>query len=395
MAENGVLFVDDEAKALKYFTKAFAHRFSVFSAASAEDALKVLEAHHAEIGVIVTDQRMPESTGVDLLKIVRREYPHTVRILTTAYSELDLLIEAINSGAVYSFVTKPWQLDDLERTLVSAFEHYEKEIRDHQLLEQKLDEFQAKILEGHSYDIALIAAKIGHYVHNALCPVTLLIDELLKKKASAHLPDGFLENVGTHIHEIARMLKDLAHVSETPADSQFRPLDVSKALSRSLSHAEIFRAEKGIRIEKEILGEIPEIIGVPSQIEKLFRFMISEEIVSLPADSLVRLRLSAHTGDGEILGVKIEFEDFAPIRPDLRPESLLHPFNLRGTNPREFGIFLASSYFIASHHQGSLTVRIKEDKGLLFTFLLPCDPGSVRDSNASVARNSRPDRNVA
>ncbi len=389
MVRNGILFVDDEAQTLKYFTKAFAHRFTIFSAGSTEGALRLLEIHHEKIGVVVTDQRMPESTGLDLLKIVRRQYPRTVRILTTAYSELDVLIDAINTGAVYSFITKPWQLEDVERTLVSAFEHSEKEIRDHQLLEQKLDEFQARLLEGHAYDIALIAAKIGHYVHNALCPVTLLIDELLEKKDFANLPEGFLAGVGARIHEISRMLKDLAHVSEPPADAQFKPLDVLPALDLALSHAETYRAEKRIRIEKEILGEIPRIVGVPSQIEKLFRFMISEEMVSLPPDSLVRLRLGAHTADGEILGVKIEFEDFAPVRSDIQAESLLHPFNLRGTNPREFGIFLASSYFITSHHGGSLTVRIKEDKSLLFTFLLPCEPDKISASNSRQASRFR------
>ena len=387
MTEKGVLFVDDESKALKYFAKAFSPRFAVFSAASASEALRVMEAHHAEIGVIVTDQRMPEFSGVELLKKVRRQYPHVVRILTTAYSELDLLIDAINTGAVYSFVTKPWRLEDLERTLLSALEHYEKETADHQLLEQKLDEFQAEILEGHTYDIALIAAKIGHYVHNALCPVTLLIDELLEEKEASKLPEGFLSGVGTQIQEVARMLKDLAHVSQPPSEREFKPMSVSKALDRSLAHAEIFRAEKGIRIEKEVLGEIPEIVGVPSQIEKLLRFMISEEIVSLPARSLVRLRLSAHTGDGEILGVKIEFEDFSPIRPDISPDRLLHPFNLRSANPREFGIFLASSYFIANHHGGSLTVSIKEDKSLLFTFFLPCERTASAGKTPLVPRN--------
>jgi FixJ family two-component response regulator len=373
MTRNGILFVDDEAKALKYFAKAFADQFTVFSATSAAEALCVLEAHHREIGVIVTDQRMPEASGVDLLKIVRRQYPRTVRILTTAYSELDLLIEAINTGAVYSFVTKPWQLEDLERTLLGAFEHHEKERREHELLEQKLDEFQAEILEGHTYDIALIAAKIGHYVHNALCPVTLLIDELLKKDGTSQVPREFLEGVGTHIQEVARMLKDLAHVSEPPPRSRFKPMDVVEALDQSLSHAEVFRAEKEIRIDKEVIGHIPPIIGVPSEIEKLFRFMISEEIVSLPARSRVSLRLEPHIVDGEVLGVKIEFEDFAPVRAGVQPENLLHPFNLRGTNPREFGIFLASSYFITNHHDGSLTVRIKEDKSLVFSFFLPCE----------------------
>lgn len=374
---DGVLLVDDEAKALKYFARAFAHRFTVFSAGSAAEALEVLAAHHEKIGVIVTDQRMPESNGVELLQIVRREYPHTVRILTTAYSELDLLIQAINSGAIYSFVSKPWQLDDLERTLVGALEHHETETRNHQLLEQNLDQFQEKIREGHTYDVAQIAAKIGHYVHNALCPVTLLIDQLIEEK-DRDLSGEFLESVRAHVGEIARTLKDLAQISVPPDPADFRPIDLSQTLEHAFACTEILRREKTIRFECETATGLPPILGVPEQIEKLLRFMIAEEVVSLPAGSVVHVRMRASGGDDEAPGVRIEFEDFEAIRPNTCREKLLHPFEVRGANPREFGIFLASSYFIANHHGGSLTVKIKANDSLLFAFQLPAaDAGSI------------------
>jgi len=337
--------------------------------------------------VIVTDQRMPESTGVDLLKLVRKRYPHTVRILTTAYSELDLLIEAINTGAIYSFVSKPWQLEDLESTLVSALDHYESQITDHRLLEQKLDDLRAKILENRTYDVALIAAKIGHYVHNALCPVTLLIDQLLDERESrAPLSNDFLRSVNAHIHEIANTLKDLAQISLPPSSAAFCPLALSDLLARSIANSEILRREKGLRVETEIAEGIPTISGVPAHMEKLFRFMIAEEVVSLPANSLVKVRVAPHCGDGQTVGVTIEFEDFAPVTSNATPDSLLHPFNLRGGNPREFGVFLASSYFIARHHGGTLNARIKEDTGLIFTFFLPCQPQTSGDANQELVK---------
>jgi CheY-like chemotaxis protein len=387
MGRKGVLLVDDEAMALKYFSRAFAHRFTVYSASSAEEALRVLEENHPNIGVIVTDQRMPESSGVELLKVVRKRYPRTVRILTTAYSELDLLIEAINTGAVYSFVSKPWQLEDLENTLFGALEHYEKEVRDHLLLEQKLDDLRAKILENRTYDVALIAAKIGHYVHNALCPVTLLIDQLLDESESrAHLSNEFLRSVNAHIHEIATTLKDLAQISAPLRQDDFEPLDLPELLARAIEGTEILRREKGLRIETEIAPGIPTILGMPAQIEKLLRFMIAEEVVSLPASSVVHVKLSPHSADGEELGVKMEFEDFEPVASDAVTERLLHPFNLRGANPREFGVFLASSYFVARHHHGSLTARVKPDRGLVFTFFLPCHPEKGGDTKLEGAK---------
>src|SRR5205814_8576583 len=123
-------------------------------------------------------------------------------------------------------------------------------VRDHQLLEQKLDDLRARILENRTYDVALIAAKIGHYVHNALCPITLLIDQLLNESESrANLSNEFLRSVNAHIHEIATTLKDLAQVSVPLRVEEFVPLDLPRLLERSIAGTEILRAEKELRIE--------------------------------------------------------------------------------------------------------------------------------------------------
>jgi CheY-like chemotaxis protein len=375
MEKKGVLLVDDEAMALKYFSRAFGNRFTVYSAASAREALEILDSHRDEIGVIVTDQRMPESSGVELLKIVRTRFPQTVRILTTAYSELDTLVEAINTGAVYSFVTKPWEIENLERTVAGALDLHQTQIQNAELLEAKVQELKARLLVDRAYDVGQISAKIGHYVHNALCPLTFLIDQLLDRTQTGDAYSiEFLQSVRDHIYDVARTLKDLEQASVPPARTECRTLNLEAMFDQALARTEIIRTQKRLRIEKTASTAIPTIKGSPEQIEKLFRFMIAEEIVSLPPDSLVRVQFGAHEADGETLGVKIEVEDFVPVSPQVCPESLLHPFNLRGSNPREFGIFLVSCYFIVRHHGGSLTARIKDDNGLSFSFFLPCEP---------------------
>ena len=106
-----------------------------------------------------------------LLKIVRDRFPHTVRVLTTAYTEMDLLVEAINTGAVYSFVSKPWEVSELAKTLSGAMSQHESQLHEAALLDQTIEDLREKLLEDRAYDVGLVAAKIGHYVHNALCPV--------------------------------------------------------------------------------------------------------------------------------------------------------------------------------------------------------------------------------
>src|SRR2546426_11157877 len=94
--KHAILYVDDEEKSLKAFTRAFSEQFRILTAANAQDGLKLLEAHAAEIGLLMTDQRMPGEKGVWLLERARTLNPGIVRILATAYSDLEAAINAVN-----------------------------------------------------------------------------------------------------------------------------------------------------------------------------------------------------------------------------------------------------------------------------------------------------------
>src|SRR5436190_3924361 len=102
-----VLYVDDEEKSLKYFLRAFQDQFRILTAPTAQEGFKLLEAHRDEIGLLMTDQRMPGEKGIWLLEKARQLRPRVIRILATAYSDMDAAIAAVNTGAVYKYVTKP------------------------------------------------------------------------------------------------------------------------------------------------------------------------------------------------------------------------------------------------------------------------------------------------
>ncbi len=371
---KGVLVVDDEAIALKYFSRAFEDRFPVHSVGSAAEALRLLETLEGEIGVLVTDQRMPDASGLDLLKRVREEYPMVVRILTTAYTEQSVLVEAINSGAVYSFVSKPWDLGELETVIENAIELHEQQATEAELVATKFDELRTKILEDRVLDVGMVSAKIGHYIHNALCPLTFVIEQLLKNTSGTpDLPLDFVRSTRDHLYDVAQTLKDLEQVSQPAKRDELSWLDLDELATRALVETEVIRNQKKLAIQKLTDPATPRIYASADQMAKLFRFMIAEEIVSLPAESVVHLTIGANVVDGEVLGALIEFDDFVPVAQHTCPESLLHPFNLRGSNPREFGVFLVSCYFIVRHHGGSLTARINEKGGLSLSLFLPIE----------------------
>jgi len=120
--EHTVLFVDDEVNILKALQRLLrSENMNVLCASRAADALDLLDKHPTQ--VVVTDQRMPEMSGVDFLAHVRERQPDIVRMMLTGYTEMKVAVDAINRGEIYRLITKPWNDDELRATLRQAFDH--------------------------------------------------------------------------------------------------------------------------------------------------------------------------------------------------------------------------------------------------------------------------------
>jgi len=118
-----ILFVDDEEKSCKYFNRTFVEDFSIITCYNAEDALAEFHKAPDDFAVIISDQRMPGITGIDFLSTIFETHPRTVRFLSTAYSDLDDAVEAVNQGRIHKYITKPWDLNDLEAVIKRGIEH--------------------------------------------------------------------------------------------------------------------------------------------------------------------------------------------------------------------------------------------------------------------------------
>lgn len=121
-----ILYVDDEEDNLIVFQATFADQFEVLIANSAAEALRVME--QSPVAVVLSDQRMPQTTGVELFGILRQKYPHTQRILLTGYAEPKAMIAAINVGQVFYYVSKPWDCPFLEQILQKAVEIHDTSV---------------------------------------------------------------------------------------------------------------------------------------------------------------------------------------------------------------------------------------------------------------------------
>lgn len=119
-----ILFVDDEANTRKYFRRLFGDKFRILEAEDGIEALAVFRQHANEIGIIVTDQRMPNETGVGFLSKIADDYPDIIKILSTAYSDIDAAIGSVNQGGIFRYMTKPWDIPQMEVTLRRAMEFF-------------------------------------------------------------------------------------------------------------------------------------------------------------------------------------------------------------------------------------------------------------------------------
>ncbi|MBW2240866.1 MAG: response regulator [Deltaproteobacteria bacterium] len=118
-----ILIVDDEEAILETMTFTFEDDYEVLTSSSAVKALELLE-QQDRVAVVISDQRMPEMTGVEFLAQVFERHPTTVRIILTGFADMDAIIGSINDGHVYSYITKPWEPDDLKQIVRRAVEHY-------------------------------------------------------------------------------------------------------------------------------------------------------------------------------------------------------------------------------------------------------------------------------
>lgn len=124
MSEKTLLLVDDDKHILRSLRRVLRKEdYALLTAESGQEGLSILEKHRAQ--VVMTDQRMPEMTGVEFLEKVKELYPTTVRVVISGFAEISHIVESINQGEIYRFIGKPWNDDELKATIRQCMEHYE------------------------------------------------------------------------------------------------------------------------------------------------------------------------------------------------------------------------------------------------------------------------------
>jgi two-component system, probable response regulator PhcQ len=375
-----ILYIDDEKKSLKAFTRAFRDRFRILTAVNAADGYQLLGQHRDEIALLMTDQRMPGEKGVEFLERARRLHPKAIRILTTAYSDPDVAIEAVNSGAIYKYVTKPWDVPQLEAILKHACEFFTVQRERDLLVKEKLSALQKMIVE-RVQNSGIQATQLGHHIRNCLVAVQAFLDllpeKLLEEKVdveqlrNSNFWKEFYEQTQTQVRRITELLTDLIIAtgkSDPPVLGEAR---LDQTVARSLENLTSLLLQKSITVFNQIPPGLPPLVVEEEKFQCLFDLLLKDEIMRLPAGS--QIFVSARLGSGKKQEVETEVGDDGPRWPKEALRSVFDPFSLRVTNPKEFGNLIAC-YFIVHHHGGRIEVRNREGGGVIFTVTFPLQP---------------------
>src|SRR5437764_3487502 len=257
-----LLYVDDEEKSLKYFARAFEDQFRIYTAANAQGGLKILEAHQDEIGVLMTDQRMPGEKGVWLLEKARQLRPRIIRMLATAFADMEAAIAAVNTGAIYRYITKPWDPPQLETTLKRGLEFFMVQRERDQLLREKMSVLHNMMIADRIVSLGLLAAGLSHHIRNSLVAVKTFLDLAPAKLQEESLdltglrnPDfwkDYYQNVQNQIEKINNMLKDLWTASETPVFAFKDEVSVRAVVGSVVEQLKESFVAKNVSIRNEI-----------------------------------------------------------------------------------------------------------------------------------------------
>jgi response regulator RpfG family c-di-GMP phosphodiesterase len=244
-----ILIVDDEPANLRLLERLFRRDFNVMTATSGGEALELLGQH--DVALLITDQRMPGMTGIKLLKSTVGIRPHMVRIMLTGYTDVSALVEAINCGHVYKYVTKPWNNDELRLTVERALEHYETMKARHELEQANL-RLTVRLQEMTRGVVCAIADALeakDEYVYGHARRVGGFASAIGRRM---RLSAGQLEEIS-----LAAFLHDIGKIG-TPESLLLKPAPLSVE-ERAVVH---LHSELGARI----LGGVPEMADIADAI---------------------------------------------------------------------------------------------------------------------------------
>jgi two-component system probable response regulator PhcQ len=308
---------------------------------------------------------------------------------------MEAAIAAVNTGAIYKYVTKPWDPPQLENTLKRGLEFFIVQRERDQLLREKMSVLHNMMIADRIVSLGLLAAGLSHHIRNALVAVKTFLDlapaKMEEEKMDLHglrNPDfwkEYYQNVQGQIGRINNMLKDLWTASEKPAFQFSDRVQLRQVITESIEELKKGFTAKNILVENQVSESLPPLSVDKLKFYRLFELLLKDEIASLPAGSRITISASLiNNAPPDKQEIQIQVADNGPGLPKEALRLVFDPFVVRSDSPIEYGIHLMACYFIVYHHGGRIEAKSEEGQGTTFTLRLP--------TNANQATMAQPEQ---
>ncbi len=399
LAEKTFLVVDDEPDILDAIHRLFRRQYRVLTAKTVDEAWELLETE--PIQVVMTDQRMPRTTGVEFLSELRERYPDIVRVLLTGYSNIDNVVDAINEGHVYRYISKPWNPSELKLFVAQAFDYYVAQRERQQLVNElraaneKLESQNAKLTTANEELKMLDRMKtvfMEVVSHELNTPIAVLLgysfllhreigdtEEKVVRKAI----DG-IENAGNRLKNITGRIFKMMETESQTRHLDLEDIDVSEFLDRISLQVDPFLKKRDQRIELEVAPGLTSIRADSDKLNDIFINLVMNAVKFSYDGSAIRIEANSSTGDRvefRIIdhGIGITEEDLEQVF-----DAFFSTFDSRYHSSGEFefgkrgiGLGLSVAQKFTEMHGGTISVQSEEGSGTCFIVTLPNDPEKV------------------
>ena len=374
-----ILYVDDETMSLKYFKANFEEHFSILTASSALEGFEIFEKNINQIGMIITDQRMPGETGVELLEKVRQRRPKIIRMLATAYSDIDAAVAAVNTGAIYKYISKPWDQQDLEITLRRAMEFFIVQRERDALFREKISAFHRVMMTDRLISLGLLASGISHHLRNALVAVRVFLDlapiKLEEEKVNIEQlrnPDywkDFYKTVQQQMVKATGLLDSLGEIPNSPA-AQFKDeIKLSLLIAKAVAEKKQTPAWGTRSVEIQSPPDEAALFADVKMLARLLHLLLEHLQKSTPGNANIRVVIVQKPESEEVT------LDISPTGIPVSEQALRHifdPFYSHVNDADDSGLNLLSCFFIVYHHGGQFSASRAMDGH--YNITLPVNP---------------------
>lgn len=377
-----ILFVDDETSILNSLKRLFRREpYEIEFASNGEEALEVFR--RLRPSVVVSDQRMPKMSGIELLSKVKALDEHTVRIILTGFTDMKVAEDAINQGEVYRFVTKPWNDDDLKAAVAAGVDRYRLVHENQRLvaelkslnvnLEEKVAERtrelrqrQAELVQSEKLaGLGMLAGGVAHEINNPLGGILALSQILLQEiKDPSQRED--LRQVEEAALRCKRIVRDLLDFSRSSQSEDHQETQLGQLFDKAISLVLLQSKGKKISVHRNFDEELPSVCVNPNRVQQVLLNLLANAVQAVD-ERQGEIVVSTERQNGFVVAT---VEDNGPGIPGDVRDRIFDPFFTTKPQGEGTGLGLSVSYGIIQDHGGKIEVNCPS-KGAQFKVFLP------------------------